>query len=92
MDLLKNAIDLLKNGKIFSVEKSLKKPLEIDLHVSSLLPSSYILDINTRLFFYKKLANAIHEKQIEEIKYELIDQFGKLPDFSKNLILIVNSW
>ena len=88
MDLLKNAIDLLKNGKIFSVEKSLKKPLEIDLHVSSLLPSSYILDINTRLFFYKKLANAIHEKQIEEIKYELIDQFGKLPDFSKNLILI----
>jgi transcription-repair coupling factor (superfamily II helicase) len=52
------------------------------------LPDDYIIDINTRLFFYKKISNAKNEKEIEKIKYELIDQFGKLPIFSKNLILI----
>ncbi|WAI11497.1 MAG: transcription-repair coupling factor [Buchnera aphidicola (Macrosiphum albifrons)] len=88
MELLKNAVDLLKNGKILADKKLPKQSLEIELHVSSLLPDNYIVDINTRLFFYKKISDAKNEKQIEAIKYELIDQFGKLPNYSKNLILI----
>lgn len=88
IELLKNAVNLLKKGKILSENKFLQKSLEIELHVSSLLPDNYIRDVNTRLFFYKNISNAKNERQIESIKYELIDQFGKLPDFSKNLILI----
>ncbi|QCI17690.1 transcription-repair coupling factor [Buchnera aphidicola (Acyrthosiphon lactucae)] len=86
--LLRNAINLLKSGQILSIDKLSKKSLEIELHVSSLLPDNYIVDVNTRLFFYQKISDAKNEKQIEKIKYELINQFGKLPDFSKNLILI----
>jgi len=88
MELLKNTIDLLKNGKTLSENTLSRKSLDIELHVSSLLPDNYIADVNTRLFFYKKISNSKDEKEIEEIKYELINQFGKLPDFSKNLILI----
>ncbi|QIQ41881.1 MAG: transcription-repair coupling factor [Buchnera aphidicola (Microlophium carnosum)] len=88
MELLNNAIDLLKTDKVLSVNQLPKKSLEIELHVSSLLPDNYIVDVNTRLFFYKKISDAKNEEEIENIKYELIDQFGKLPDFSKNLILI----
>ncbi|WAI18549.1 MAG: transcription-repair coupling factor [Buchnera aphidicola (Acyrthosiphon caraganae)] len=88
MELLQNAVDLLKSGKMLSTNKLLKTSTEVELYVSSLLPDDYIIDINTRLFFYKKISNAKNEKEIEKIKYELIDQFGKLPIFSKNLILI----
>lgn len=88
MKLLRNAITLLKKGKNLSINKLLDKPLEIELHVSSLLPEDYIIDINTRLFFYKKISSAENEKQIEEIEYQLIKKFGPLPDFSKNLIII----
>ncbi|WP_261979665.1 transcription-repair coupling factor [Buchnera aphidicola] len=88
MKLLRNAIDLLKTGEHLSIDKLLKKPLEVELYVSSLLPDNYIVDVNTRLFFYKKIFNAENENNIEQIKNELIYQFGPLPDFSKNLIII----
>ncbi|QCI23832.1 transcription-repair coupling factor [Buchnera aphidicola (Macrosiphoniella sanborni)] len=86
--LLKNAVNLLKTGESLSKDKILQQSLEIKLYVSSLLPENYIIDVNTRLFFYKKLANAKNEKQVEEIKNELFDQFGILPAFAKNLVLI----
>uniref|UniRef100_UPI003F5CF052 transcription-repair coupling factor n=1 Tax=Buchnera aphidicola TaxID=9 RepID=UPI003F5CF052 len=88
MKLLGNAINVLKNGENLSIDKLFKKPLEIELYVSSLLPEDYITDVNTRLFFYKKIFNAENEKKIEKIKNELTYQFGPLPDFSKNLIII----
>ncbi|AHG60088.1 transcription-repair coupling factor [Buchnera aphidicola] len=88
MKLLKNAIHILKNGKNTSINQLLEKPLEIELHVSSLLPDNYIIDVNKRLFFYKKISQAIDEKKIEKIKNELIDQFGPLPLVAENLIII----
>ncbi|QCI21017.1 transcription-repair coupling factor [Buchnera aphidicola (Hyperomyzus lactucae)] len=88
MKLLRNAITLLKKGKNLSINKLLDKPLDIKLDVSSLLPEDYIIDVNTRLFFYKKISSAENEKKIEEIEYQLIKEFGPLPDFSKNLIII----
>lgn len=86
--LLRNAVDSLKNGKNLSIDKLIEKPLEIELNIPSLLPEYYISDVNIRLFFYKKIASAKNKKDIEKIKYELIDRFGKLPDVSKNLIII----
>ncbi|QCI15969.1 transcription-repair coupling factor [Buchnera aphidicola] len=86
--LLENAINLLKTGKSLTVNELVEKPLEIELNVSSLFPEDYIINVNTRLFFYKKIASAQNEKQIEKIKYTLIKEFGKLPDFSENLITI----
>lgn len=88
IELLNNAVNLLKQGKILSSNQTLEKSLETQLCVSSLLPDDYIVDVNTRLYFYKKLANAKKEIQIEEIQADLIEQFGQLPNFSKNLILI----
>lgn len=88
MKLLKNAVDLLKNGKNVSFKRLSKNPIEIKLYVSSLLPENYISNVNTRLFFYKKIASAKNEKEIEFIQDELINNFGKLPVFSNNLISI----
>ncbi|ANZ22507.1 transcription-repair-coupling factor [Buchnera aphidicola (Diuraphis noxia)] len=88
MKLLKNAIRLLKNQNNLSYSELLKESVEIELYVSALLPENYISDVNLRLFFYQKLSNAKNEKEIENIQSELIKNFGKLPEFSKNLVMI----
>ncbi|AYN24772.1 transcription-repair coupling factor [Buchnera aphidicola] len=88
LKLLKKAIEILKNGGEKPLLEELIKKSDIELYVPSLLPSSYIFDVNKRLFYYKKLSNVKNKKDIEKIKFELIDQFGKLPLPAKNLILI----
>ena len=52
------------------------------------MPKNYISDINQRLFFYEKIENSTSEKEIEQIYFELLKQFGKLPIFSENLLLL----
>jgi transcription-repair coupling factor (superfamily II helicase) len=88
MRLLKNAVSTIKHGDYFSIEEFSKSSVEIELHVSALLPDSYISDVNERLFFYNKLSSSKSEQEIEQIERALIKNFGKFPDFAKNLILI----
>ena len=58
----------------------------MELRVPSLLPDDYIPDVNTRLSFYKRIASAKNENELEEIKVELIDRFGLLPDPARTLL------
>lgn len=88
LKLLKKAIKVLKSGKKKPLLELLLKKTDIELYAPALLPSDYIYDVNQRLFFYKKISNAKNKKEIEKIKFDLVNQFGKLPIFAKNLILI----
>lgn len=88
MKLLNKTIKLYKNGEKKILLEDLVKKSDIELHVPSLLPKNYIYDVNQRLFFYEKIENANSEQEIEKICIELLNQFGKLPIFSQNLILI----
>ncbi|XNM48784.1 TRCF domain-containing protein [Escherichia coli] len=42
--------------------------------------------MNTRLSFYKRIASAKTGNELEEIKVELIDRFGLLPDPARTLL------
>ena len=43
-------------------------------------------DVHLRLIFYKRIASTDNNSQIKEIKHELIDRFGALPEFTSNLL------
>ncbi len=43
------------------------------------LPYDYITDDYQRINFYRRLAEAYSEEQLEQIKLDTIDRFGKLP-------------
>ncbi|WP_315984303.1 transcription-repair coupling factor [Buchnera aphidicola] len=86
--LLHRTIKLYKNGEKKILLEDLIKKSDIELHVPSLLPKNYIHDVSQRLFFYERIENANNEKEIEKIYFELLNQFGKLPTFAENLILI----
>lgn len=88
MEFLENAVEALKEGREPSLNDLTDNQTEIELRIPSLLPDSYIPDVNTRLSFYKRIASAKTHDELNELKVELIDRFGLLPDAAKNLLLI----
>lgn len=58
---------------------------EVNLPVSANLPESYIEDVQMRLLFYKRLANAETSEKIYEIFGEIIDRYGPAPQEAYNL-------
>ncbi|PVZ87992.1 transcription-repair coupling factor [Serratia sp. S1B] len=86
MELLESAVDALKNGREPSLEDLTSQQTEVELRMPALLPDDFIPDVNTRLSFYKRIASAKTEGELEELKVELIDRFGLLPDAARNLL------
>ncbi|MHB1843733.1 MAG: transcription-repair coupling factor [Deltaproteobacteria bacterium] len=52
---------------------------DISLPVSALLPEDLLPDVHQRLHFYKKLAQAQTDDEIDDIRGELRDRCGELP-------------
>ncbi|GAB3515766.1 transcription-repair coupling factor [Photobacterium alginatilyticum] len=88
MEMLEQAVEALKEGKEPSLDDLLKQQTEIELRLPALLPDEYIPDINTRLSLYKRIASADSENALNELKVELIDRFGLLPDATTNLLTV----
>lgn len=86
MELLENAVDALKEGREPSLDDLTSQQTEVELRMPSLLPQDFIPDVNTRLSFYKRIASAKDDAELNEIKVELIDRFGTLPDAARNLL------
>ena len=88
MEMLENAVEALKNGKEPSLEWVLKEKAEVEIQIVALLPDDYVSDVSLRLSLYKRIASASTERALDEIKIELIDRFGLLPDAAKNLFIL----
>jgi len=84
-ELLDRAVKALKSGKPADLDKPIHQGTIIDLGVPALLPDDYIYDIHTRLILYKRISNAPGQQELDEIRVELIDRFGLLPEQAKNL-------
>ena len=85
-EMLNNAVRAMKKGKIWNEEEPLGVTTEINLHAPALLPLDYCGDVHERLVIYKRLANCDEESQLEEMREELIDRFGLIPDSTQLLL------
>jgi len=85
MEMLEQAVESLKQGKEPTLENILGQQTEVDLKLPALLPEDYIFDVNVRLSMYKRIASCQSPDHIDDLKIELIDRFGLLPDPTKNL-------
>lgn len=88
MEMLEQAVEALKEGKEPSLDELLRDQTEVEMRLPALLPDDYIPDINTRLSMYKQIASVSTEEELGELKIELIDRFGLLPDATKNLLSV----
>ncbi|WP_350238971.1 transcription-repair coupling factor [Pectobacterium colocasium] len=88
MELLESAVDALKAGREPSLEDLINSQTDVELRLPALLPDDFIPDVNTRLSLYKRIASAKTTDELDELKVELIDRFGLLPDASRYLLQI----
>ncbi|GLP94887.1 transcription-repair coupling factor [Paraferrimonas sedimenticola] len=88
MEMLEAAVEAIKDGKTdaMDLDQLLKQQCEMELRIPVLIPDDYIMDVNTRLNLYKRIANCTNAKQLDELQVEMIDRFGLLPQQTKNLI------
>ncbi len=81
MQLLDRAVAAIREGR----EPALDAPMptsstEVDLGEPALIPEDYVADVHTRLTLYKRLSTAESDEALDELKVELIDRFGLLPE------------
>jgi transcription-repair coupling factor (superfamily II helicase) len=61
----------------------------ISVQVEGFLPEEYVPEVNQRLAFYKRLAGAGGPDELADLRGELVDRFGPLPEPAEQLLDIV---
>ncbi len=87
-ELLERAVTALKRGDVPDPDVPLHAGIEIDLSMPALIPDDYVYDVHQRLMLYKRIASANDSKTLDELRVELIDRFGLLPDYVQNLFTV----
>lgn len=63
---------------------------EVTLPIPAFLPDEYLPDVHQRLLFYKKLASAESDADIEAVREELVDRCGHPPAQVDNLCRVMS--
>lgn len=88
MDMLDRAVRSLKSGKQPVIDKPFDHGAEINLHIPALIPDDYLPDVHNRLILYKRIAGAKTQEELDDLRAEMIDRFGLLPQATTNLFRI----
>ena len=86
MEMLEEAVNAIREGRTPELEKPLRSGIEVDIKVPALIPDDWLPDVPARLELYKRIASAKSGDALEEIRVEMVDRFGALPDPVKNLL------
>jgi transcription-repair coupling factor (superfamily II helicase) len=89
-ELLARAVEALKAGEIPDPDQPMDQGIEVNLGVPALITDDYMPDIHARLVMYKRIASAKTSEDLDDLEIELIDRYGLLPEFAKNLFLVTH--
>ena len=64
-------------------------PVVVEVPVPASLPEDYVSDSNQKVALYKRIAAAESSDGLEDIRAELRDRFGPLPEETENLLSIM---
>ena len=65
-----------------------REDTSVEIKVNAYIPAIYIPDEMMKLQMYKKIADIENSKELEEIRDELMDRFGELPQATEELLRI----
>src|SRR5699024_5819342 len=83
--MLDRAVAAYRRGDIPETDTDLAGTTEVELGATALLPDDYIPDVHMRLVLYKRISAARDGNELRNLKIELIDRFGLLPEATENL-------
>ncbi len=88
MELLDQTVKMLQSGKEPVLDLQHSVGPEIDLQIPAFIPESYLGDVHARLVLYKRIASAKNANELDEMRVEMIDRFGAMPEQIQNLFAI----
>ena len=81
--MLNKAVDDLKAGKVMREEEP--EDISIELPLTAYIPDNYIISSKDKINAYQKMAAADNMEYLLEIKDELLEEYGKMPNEVINL-------
>ena len=84
IEMLEQAIQTLKGE---SIEEEWEP--EVRVRAAALIPEAYVPDPGLRLSLYKRLASTSDEDRLADLREELRDRFGPVPEPLQHLFLII---
>lgn len=85
MRLLQQAVQEIQQGRPMDDQG----PITLDLPLTALIPETYVVDTELRLGLYRRIARATDQRQLSDIRHELLDRFGPLPDEVERLLALI---
>ncbi|ADL11643.1 transcription-repair coupling factor [Acetohalobium arabaticum] len=82
--LLEQAVNELKGED----DEEEAAEINIDLELDAYIPEDYIPDSKQKIEIYKKISGIMNLTEVEEVKAELRDRFGAIPQSVLNLVMI----
>jgi transcription-repair coupling factor (superfamily II helicase) len=61
----------------------------MDLPLTALIPGDYIVDTELRLAIYRRIAGVEDERRLEDVRQELEDRFGPIPEEVEHLLALI---
>jgi transcription-repair coupling factor (superfamily II helicase) len=90
LDLLQKTVSDLKNKAANrEIDEEDTEP-EINLQVSAYIPEEYIVDTNQRYIAYRRISGVTSHDSLQDLKEELRDRYGELPEETRNLFEIIS--
>lgn len=87
-ELLAKAVQAIQQGNELSTESINSDLTVIDIKISALIPSDFITDVHERLLLYKRISNATSDEELADLREEMIDRFGLLPQPIEQLFAV----
>jgi transcription-repair coupling factor (superfamily II helicase) len=78
--MLEQTVEELRGEK---TEEEISTSINLNLDIR--IPESYVADTSQRLRMYKRISSAADEEELDALRQEMVDRFGRYPDPVENL-------
>ena len=78
--MLERTVEELRGEK---AEEEISTSINLNLDIR--IPESYLADTSQRLRMYKRISSAADDEELDALRQEMVDRFGRYPDQVENL-------
>lgn len=87
--MLNKAVEDLQTGKITAEEVQEEPEVSIELPLTAYIPDDYIVNSKEKINVYQRMAAADSLEYLDELKEDVVEDFGKMPREVSNLFRII---
>jgi len=89
MRMVSEAVEEFKTGIVSQTSDEPRfKECKVELPITAHIPIEYLPSERLRLDIYRRMADAQGQKDLDQIRAELVDRFGALPSPAENLMAV----